>query len=102
MKNQRMELGQPDPDYGGILTDVSTFPVGTTFYVCNGNWIGEIVLIDSGIKAVRCRTVGGGTVPFSPWPLYAQGDEGNILSLSNIQYPAKTAGIGEKSIYENP
>lgn len=35
-------LGKTDPQYGGVLTDVNTLPVGTQFFVCNGCWWGEI------------------------------------------------------------
>jgi hypothetical protein len=28
--------GNSDPQYGGILTDLYTFPVGTKFFVANG------------------------------------------------------------------
>ncbi|MFE8701215.1 hypothetical protein ACFYKX_11470 [Cytobacillus sp. FJAT-54145] len=35
--------------YGGTRIDVSTLDVGTTFYVCNGAWNGEIVE-ENGVK----------------------------------------------------
>ena len=33
--------GNSHPEYGGILTDLRTLPVGTEFYVANGAWYGE-------------------------------------------------------------
>lgn len=33
--------GNSDPNYGGILTDLRTLPVGTEFYVANGAWYGK-------------------------------------------------------------
>jgi hypothetical protein len=33
--------GNPDPKYGGKLTDLRTLPVGTKFHVANGWWDGE-------------------------------------------------------------
>ena len=33
--------GNPDQQYGGILTDLYTIPVGTKFFVANGWWEGE-------------------------------------------------------------
>ena len=33
--------GNPDPIYGGILTDLRTIPVGMKFHVANGWWDGE-------------------------------------------------------------
>ena len=36
------KLGETDPEYGGTITDISALPVGTTFWVCNGCWYGEI------------------------------------------------------------
>ena len=33
--------GEPDPDYGGRLTDLRTLPTGTKFFVANGWWEGE-------------------------------------------------------------
>lgn len=35
--------GNSDPQYGGILTDLYTLPVGTKFFVANGWWEGEKV-----------------------------------------------------------
>ena len=35
--------GNSDPEYGGILTDLRTLPVGTRFFVANGWWEGEIL-----------------------------------------------------------
>jgi len=33
--------GNSDQQYGGILTDLYTLPVGTKFSVANGRWEGE-------------------------------------------------------------
>lgn len=33
--------GNPDPKYGGKLTDLRTLPAGTEFEVANGGWTGE-------------------------------------------------------------
>ena len=33
--------GNPDPQYGGILTDLRELPEGTKFHVANGWWDGE-------------------------------------------------------------
>lgn len=33
--------GNPDPKYGGRLTDLRTLPTGTEFEVANGRWTGE-------------------------------------------------------------
>lgn len=33
--------GNPDPKYGGKLTDLRTLPAGTKFFVANGCWEGE-------------------------------------------------------------
>ena len=33
--------GNSHPEYGGILTDLCTLPVGTEFYVANGAWYGK-------------------------------------------------------------
>lgn len=35
--------GNPDPQYGGTLTDLYTLPIGTKFFVANGWWEGEKV-----------------------------------------------------------
>lgn len=35
-------LGQVDPQYGGIVTDIAKLPTGTRFFVRNGAWYGEI------------------------------------------------------------
>jgi len=35
-------LGQIDPQYGGIVTDVNQLPTGARFFVRNGAWYGEI------------------------------------------------------------
>lgn len=33
--------GNSHPEYGGVLTDLRTLPVGTEFYVANGAWCGK-------------------------------------------------------------
>jgi hypothetical protein len=33
--------GNPDPKYGGKLTDLRILPAGTKFHVANGWWDGE-------------------------------------------------------------
>lgn len=35
-------LGQVDPQYGGVVTDVNQLLTGTRFFVCNGAWYGGI------------------------------------------------------------
>lgn len=35
--------GNSDPQYGGILTDLRTLPIGTKFFVANGWWEGEVL-----------------------------------------------------------
>lgn len=44
-------IGKRDPQYGGVLTDVSRLPVGTEFLVRNGFWLGRIVS-DGGRPAI--------------------------------------------------
>ncbi|WP_099301961.1 hypothetical protein [Bacillus sp. Marseille-P3800] len=53
-----METGK----YGGVTTDVSTLPVGTNFYVCNGAWDGVITMID-GVKHLTIK--GGKSMPLT-------------------------------------
>ena len=47
--------GNSHPEYGGILTDLRTLPVGTEFYVANGAWYGETLpdncILMHGLKA---------------------------------------------------
>ena len=38
--------GNIHPKYGGVLTDLLDLPVGTKFFVTNGNWNGEILQND--------------------------------------------------------
>ena len=33
--------GNPDPKYGGKLTDLRTLPTGAEFHVANGWWTGQ-------------------------------------------------------------
>lgn len=35
--------GNSDPQYGGVLTDLRTLPIGTKFFVANGWWEGEVL-----------------------------------------------------------
>ena len=44
--------GEPDPVYGGKLVDLYNLPVGTSFYVANGDWYGEIGYDSHGDKGV--------------------------------------------------
>ena len=94
-------VGKPDPEYGGVLTDISTLPVGTTFYVKNGAWYGKIVDLD-GTKGVQTSSkpfVNGKMPPHrKPVPLFPDGDENNILALSDVHDPdadgtAKTRSV---------
>lgn len=48
--------GNPDPKYGGVLTDLRALPVGTQFFVANGLWDGE-VLSDNRILAHATKTI---------------------------------------------
>ncbi|AMW62576.1 hypothetical protein BI001_gp180 [Bacillus phage Zuko] len=41
--------------YGGTKTVISSLPVGTKFYVCNGAWRGSIVMKD-GVKQLQIGT----------------------------------------------
>ena len=47
--------GNSHPEYGGILTDLRTLPVGTEFYVANGAWHGKTLsdnrILIHGLKA---------------------------------------------------
>lgn len=82
-------LGKRDPQYGGVLTELSTLTAGTTFFVCNGSWEGEIVLLENGVKAVkayRADISGRNHKPVNVTPL---SDSSNILALSNIKAPNK-------------
>ena len=83
MKNileyNQSNLGKKDPKYGGILTDVSTLPVGTYFYVTNGCWRGRIVEQD-GRPALRVDMTHE-VIDFYPNP------DQNILALTDIRKP---------------
>ena len=80
IKYNQATLGKKDPKYGGILTDLSTLPVGTYFYVTNGCWRGRIVEIE-GQPAVRVDMTHE-IIPFYENP------EHNILALTDIRKPA--------------
>ena len=83
-------LGKKDPEYGGTLTDVSTLPVGTTFYVQNGGWHGQVVEQNgvTGIAVLKSRTLSGvqERVPEGIMPFHDEPSD-NILALSSIVYP---------------
>lgn len=36
----KYKIGETDPQYGGVVTDIRTLPDMTAFYVCNGSWTG--------------------------------------------------------------
>lgn len=46
MSREELNYGSIHPKYGGILTDLLELPVGTKFFVTNGNWNGEILQND--------------------------------------------------------
>lgn len=82
-------LGKHDPQYGGVLTELSTLTTGTTFFVCNGCWEGEITLLENGVKAVKAYRTGisgRNRKPVNVTPL-SNGDD--ILALSNTKVPNK-------------
>lgn len=85
-------LGQTDPVYGGVLTDISELPDGTTFYVRNGAWYGKILIID-GVKHVQSSSYAyddpSNKSKRTPVPLWPAGSENNILALSDIKIPEK-------------
>ena len=72
-------LGKKDTEYGGVLTDLASLPIGTSFYVCNGIWRGRIVEID-GKRAVKPD---GCEASF----LDLDKPNNNILALKDIVYP---------------
>lgn len=91
------ELGE----YGGVWMDISQFPVGTTFYVCNGNWGGKIGE-KNGQKTVKVYDVndyfrsvglyGSGAKAKMKWekPLFPVGSDDNILSVQEVCYPPES------------
>ena len=48
--------GNPDPKYGGTLTDLRKLPVGTEFEVANGWWKGRI-LSDNRMLIYRTNSI---------------------------------------------
>lgn len=80
------EIGKPDTQYGGIVTDVSQFPIGTRFFVENGFWVGEIVDMGNGEKGIQAYSYCGNKVG-SPHRLYNLGNQGNIYAVSGVTYP---------------
>ena len=87
--------GERDPRYGGIVTDIATLPVGTTFEVRNGCWWGKIVevsctrwLLSSDSPFPEPGSPEYGTYKAkSRVPVQPAGDENNLLSLANVKYP---------------
>ncbi|MBO5387083.1 MAG: hypothetical protein J6A59_02960, partial [Lachnospiraceae bacterium] len=51
--------GNPDPIYGGTLTDLYSLPVGTVIHVANGAWSGVIDYDERGDKGVIVDSHGG-------------------------------------------
>ena len=45
--------GNPDPKYGGTLTDLYSLPVGTVIHVANGAWSGVIDYDEHGDKGIN-------------------------------------------------
>lgn len=97
MQYIKENLGKPDPEYGGILTDVSTLPVGTTFFVCNGCWWGEIVEMDNGAKGIGLPTPTGNLRFLRVIPIDPANSPANILALSDIKTPEDSVD-GRKTI----
>ena len=101
MSYKRSEIGKPDIKYGGTIMDISTFPMGTTFYVCNGGWAGKIVN-NQGQKSVAVYDVGlylretkvkvKKIVPLYPCaePNNPKCNDINLLSVSDVCYPKGT------------
>lgn len=94
--------GSIDPQYGGVITDISTLPAGTTFFVTNGCWKGQIVEKNGAlhvmvmndpheISANRRRVK-------QLTKLYPTGDERNLLSITDIHYPADKVPANRKTI----
>lgn len=46
------EYREHGSEYGGEWVKINTLPVGTTFFVCNGHWNGQIVM-HKGHKALK-------------------------------------------------
>ena len=74
--NQDLGLGQRDPIYGGIITDISALPTGTEFFVKNGFWNGKIVEI-AGKRLLEIHDVAGHFI--SRIPIKRNGE--HILSV---------------------
>lgn len=77
MEHCKANLGKKDPKYGGVLTDMTTLPIGTKFFVCNGCWDGEIVELD-GLKAIK-------PAGHLPVPMSIDNPDNNILSVSQVR-----------------
>lgn len=89
IKYSKENLGKRDPQYGGVLTELSTLAAGTTFFVCNGGWEGEIALLENGVKAVKAYCAGISGQNRKPVNVTPLSDSDNILALSNIKVPDK-------------
>jgi len=90
--SMRELLGKPDPEYGGIVTDISAFPVGTEFEVKNGYWYG-IIGERNGKKTIKAYDMGytaenpkGKLVNEVDMP--PAGSDANILSVVGIKFPS--------------
>lgn len=96
------KIGSIDPQYGGVITDISALPAGTTFFVTNGCWTGQIVekhgalhvmvMNDPHEISANRRRVKQLT------KLYPAGDERNLLSITDIHYPADKTPANRKTI----
>lgn len=54
-KEYNDHYGSTHPEYGGILTDLFSLPVGTEFYVTNGLYKAEICVDEHGDKCILTR-----------------------------------------------
>jgi hypothetical protein len=83
----REMLGKPDPKYGGIVTDISSFPVGTEFEVKNGVWYG-VIGQRNGRKTVKAYDVDDKGKLVNEGDMPPAGSDANILSLADIKFPS--------------
>lgn len=73
-------LGKRDPNYGGVLADISTLPLGAKFHVCNGNWNGQIIMHEN-LKSIAIFSADVNMKsPMKILPLRDNPEE-NILSI---------------------
>ena len=70
------KIGDIDPAYGGVITDVSSLPVGSKFFCTNGCWTGKIIEAD-GVKYVE---------NYSKNTKNMLSADNCVLSVSNIRY----------------